>query len=359
MHRELRSDGGRVTLVGPMPPPTNGQSVVFSHIVMEFRRHIRELRIVNTGDGESRGWVGLFLKLGRAVASCWAALQADATYVAVKAGYGMWLTTAVACFARLRGARIFLHHHSYAYVRRRQFRMVVLTRVAGRDAYHIVLSRLMDVQLRQVMPEIQRTLIVGNAALVDGSLVELPLKWERNLTLGHLSNLSAEKGIAEVVDLAVALKAEGIRAGLIIGGPAVDNESSEHIDRASRELGELFEYRGPLAGASKQRFFSDITHFAFPSRYEHEAMPLVLYEALAAGVVCIATRQGVIAEQLEGSPALLAENSASFVQDVLPALGDGRVSYSSALKCRETYLSALAESVGELEDLIETVKLGS
>jgi glycosyltransferase involved in cell wall biosynthesis len=343
----------RLTLIGPMPPPITGKSAVTHHIASEISPRFAEVRIADTSEGKSPKWVLPFVKLRRTASAMWAIRGSDAVYIAANTGQGMWLSAALAALARREGASLFLHHHSYSYVRKRKLRMVALTRAAGPAAHHILLSRIMVSDLLAVMPEIRRTLVVGNAGLVDRSLQDLPLKVDGGeLVLGHLSNLCLDKGIAEVVDLAVALQQSGTRVRVIVGGPTVDARSQTHLDRAAAELGELFEYRGPLTGAAKRAFLKEITHFVFPSRYVHEAAPLVLFEAMAAGVVCVATRWGSIPEQLAGSPGVLAHNADSFVEEMLPMLVGTSVSASASHESREAYMRALSESENQLSGLV-------
>lgn len=338
----------RLTLIAQMPPPINGQSVVMGHMASALAPHFAHMRIADIGVGEAVGWRRPFVKLRRFALAWWLIWGSDAVYAAVNVDRGMWLTTATAGLARLVGARMFLHHHSYAYVRARKSRMVALARIAGRHAYHIVLSPSMANDLRGAMPEIRSPLVIGNAGLVDKKLLGLAPKPNGDLVLGHLSNLTLEKGIAEVVDLAIALNRAGTRARLVVGGPVADQACRLHLDRAARELGALFDYRGPLTGAAKHGFFDEITHFVFPSRYVHEAVPLVLYEAMAAGAVCVATRQGAIPEQLEGSPGILAESADSFVREALPSLIGASASSTVSRQSRQAYLRALGESEKQL-----------
>jgi glycosyltransferase involved in cell wall biosynthesis len=311
------------------------------------------MRIANTSEGDAAWWLRPIVKLWRSATAWWSVRGSDAVYISVNNGQGMWLTTAAAGLARLAGARLFLHHHSYAYVRERKARMVALTRIAGPCAHHVVLSHSMASDLCDVMPEIRRLFVIGNAGLVDSQLLHLPLKPDGGeLVLGHLSNLSLEKGIAEVVDLASALHRAGIPVRLIVGGPISDRQSRLQLDRAARELGELFEYRGLVTGEAKHTFFEEITHFIFPTRYVHEAVPLVIYEAMAAGAVCVATRQGSIPEQLAGSPGVLAKTPDSFVEETLPVLVDAPVSAAISEKSRQAYLRALSESERQLADFV-------
>jgi glycosyltransferase involved in cell wall biosynthesis len=327
--------------------------MVMSHMVSELTPHFSQMRLADISAGAAVGWLRPVVKLRRSASAWWAIPRSDAVYIAVKAGHGMWLTTVAAGLARLTGTRVFLHHHSYAYVRERKPRMVALTRAAGPNAHHIVLSKSMACDLSSVMPELPRPLVIGNAGLVDRTLLELPLKADgSDLVLGHLSNLSLEKGIAEVVELACALHQSGTRVRLVVGGPTVDGETRPHIERAALALGELFEYRGLMTGDTKRAFFEEITHFVFPTRYVHEAVPLVIYEAMAAGAVCVTTRQGSIPEQVEGSPGVLAQSADSFVEETLPVLVDASASTAAAQESRQAYVRALAESERELADFV-------
>lgn len=343
----------RLTLVGPMPPPVNGQSVVMGHMTRVLGQHFTRMRVADTGDGGASGRLLPVVKVWRSLAAWRCVPGSDAVYLAVKADHGMWLTTATAVLARLVGARVFLHHHSYAYVRERKLRMVALTRAAGPRARHIVLAASMADDLTVAMPEIGAPLVVGNAGLVNTTLLEAPLRTDGGeLVLGHLSNLSLAKGIAEVIDLAVALRDGGTATRLIVAGPAVDGEARAHLDRADRELGDAFDYRGPLRGDRKHQFFSEITHFVFPTRYVHEAVPLVLYEAMAAGAVCVSTAQGAMAEQVRDSPGLLADGTESFVEQALPLLAGASASSVASAQSRLAYRRALADSERQLADLV-------
>lgn len=348
-----RPPAARLLLAGPLPPPLHGQSVVMSEMVTELSRHFPQVRIVDTGERGSSSWVQPIVKAwGSACTAFWSGAGPETVYIAVKAGKGMWLNAIAAGLARRAGARIFLHHHGYLYVQERQPRMVALSRAAGSSAHHIVLSSSMKNDLKAAMPEIDRILVLNNARWIDPSLLKLPLKSDGDeLVLGHMSNLSVAKGIVEVVDLAVALKNTGNPTRLVLGGPAQHQDAIAQINRASHELGPLFEYRGPITGEKKPAFFNDVTHFVFPSH--NEAVPLVLYEALAAGTICLTTKVGSIPEQMIESPAILANNPGSFVGEVLPRLISVPPTAEASRKARSAYVRALDDSEAQLAHLIE------
>lgn len=346
----------RLVMVGPLPPPVNGQSVVMSHMVRHMASQFPGLRVADDGAGRSSGLLGIAVKIGRSLGGVWAVRRARVAYIAVKADRGMWLTSLTVAAARLVGARILLHHHSYAYVRERTRRMVALTRIAGPNARHVVLAHVMDRDLRRQLPEVRHTVVIDNAALVDDVLTRVPLRDDgAERVLGHLSNLHLDKGIAEVVDLAIALHEAGSPSRLVVGGPVVDGESRRHLERAADALGPHFDYRGPLDGESKCSFFADITHFVFPSRYVHEAVPLVLYEAMAAGAVCVATDHGAIAEQLAGSPAVVVDDIEAFVDQTLPVLLTRTTSRSDSRAARDAYLDARRIAQDQLDGLTDLI----
>lgn len=339
----------RLTLIGPMPPPLNGQSVAMAHMVSALRRHFPHATVVDSSAGHIRR--GTFM--------AWKSLYfSDIVYIAVKAGRGMWLTTLAAAASRIAGAQVVLHHHSYDYIRTRRRRMVALVRAAGPRSRHIALSEVMADDLCKTMPEIRDCVVLGNACLIDAELLDTPVKESQaEIVLGHLSNLTAGKGIAEVIDLAVALRRLRGDIRLIVAGPVSDSESQLQIDRATRELGDIFDYRGALAGDAKRQFFTDISHFVFPTDYAHEAVPLVLYEAMAAGVVCVATRRGAIPEQLAGCPALLADDQRTFVEQVVAPLERSATSRDVSRTCKDSYRKALSESEAQMTSLIASLRL--
>lgn len=339
----------RLAVFGPLPPPVHGQTEVTARILEHLRARVPDAVVVDTN--ATRG-------LGSRLASLWRVVRnlrvvrADVVYVAVKAGRGMSTSAFIAGLAHREGARVVLHHHSYALIDSVNGRSRRLMRAAGPDAVQVVLSESMAQGLRNAYPAAGRVAVVGNAITVDASLADVPLRVDDDEpVLGHLSNLSRDKGIVETVDLAIALRDAGHPMRLLIAGSPWDAVATAQIARAVRELGPLFEHLGPVTGDAKVDFFGRITHFVFPTSYAHEAAPLVLYEAMAAGAVCATTRQGSIPEQVSGAPALLADTAATFVGSLLPVLASSRVTASDSERSRDAFSQALARSRIELESL--------
>lgn len=305
----------KLLYVGPLTPPIHGKQIATKMLAESLAARGVQIAAVDISEGNRSTRLG---RLARKVRGHLAALAkvigtVSPVYVSVNAGGGMWLTTLVALAARLMGRRILLHHHSYDYVRERRFRMAALSSVAGRGAFHIVLGKRMADQLAQTVPNLGPTLVLNNAGMIDQTLTQLEHPAQKSIVLGHLSNLTADKGVADVVRVAIAARRSGLDCRLVLAGPTKDARAHEAIALAEAELGTAFEYRGAVYGADKRRFFADITHFVFPTRYSHEASPLVLLEAMAAGVPCVATARGCIPDDLGTGGGLAIDEAGDFV----------------------------------------------
>lgn len=351
----------KVLVVGPLPPPVNGQGGATLAFVNELERAGTKVARVNTSVGGSQSRVvQLACKVLRNVRAVFVVLGGKSpVYISSLAGPGMWLTVAVCLAARVRHRSQVLHHHSFDYVRERRPRAVALVRAAGPAATHVILGSAMESGLRSVLPELPATFELNNAGLIDPELVTISHSPSNRLVLGHLSNLSSDKGIDEVFRLATSLHEQGIDARLVIAGPAEDDIARKTIELATEQLGSAFTYMGPVAGDKKREFFQEITHFVFPTQYRNEAAPLVLLEAMASGVTCIASNRGCIAEQLEGSGGIAVPVDADFVTeatDFLKAEISSPGPHQQSVRARTRYLELRDDYLREITELISIVR---
>ena len=68
------------------------------------------------------------------------------------------------------------------------------------------------------------------------------------------------------------------------------------LKQYSDSFPEQFFYLGSLYGSQKQAWFNQIDLFLFPSKYNNEAYPLVLIEAIHANAVILTTPIGCLCE---------------------------------------------------------------
>jgi glycosyltransferase involved in cell wall biosynthesis len=108
-----------------------------------------------------------------------------------------------------------------------------------------------------------------------------------SLVIGHLANLSYEKGTIDLIQAATKLWVDGLKFALVLAGPTMAN-----FRRFCTTLSRPADIRplGVLDDAGKRDFFSGIDVFALPSR--SDSFGLVLLEAWANGVPNIVYRAG-------------------------------------------------------------------
>jgi glycosyltransferase involved in cell wall biosynthesis len=129
-----------------------------------------------------------------------------------------------------------------------------------------------------------------------------------------LGNLSLDKGLDTVLALFRGLRREGLPVRLALAGPAAGPAEARLIADAQTEFGSELTYVGPVYRADKDAFLHRLDAFLFPSRYANEAQPLVLFEAMAAGVPVIATERGCVGDDVTRDSGLVVADEAAYLE---------------------------------------------
>lgn len=226
-------------------------------------------------------------------------------YIGGSGGLGLLYQSVVVLAARLRAAPILFHHHSGRYMNKNYLPAVALRVVCGGRVEHVVLSELMETGIRASFPRSEKIHIWSNACHVEPggrtATAQSPSEQasRRPILFGHLSNLSLEKGLVDVIDVLRVATEIGIHATLTMGGPLAGTQEAELVQRAKADFGDRFSYQGPLDPEQIQKFMAPLDVFLFPTRYVHEAEPLVVLEAAAAGVPTIAAGNPSVRDLVE------------------------------------------------------------
>ena len=273
--------------------------------------------------------------------------RSRALYMPVLAGRGTLVTIALTGLARLRGVPVTLHHHSFAYLDRRWRSMALLARVAGPATEHVVLCPAMARGLHGLYG-VQRTRVLGNAAFVAPPAGS-PEACDRPLTLGFVGALSREKGLDAFLKLA-RRTAPDVRA--LVAGPKVDGDAEVLLAAASRELGDGLIRRA--ASDDRDALFAGIDVLVLPSRYRHEAQPLVVLEALARGIPVIAAGRGCLPGMARPCALTVWPRGAAFAPAAERALARLTPKLAKAQgEARALYDALAAESAGALAVLAD------
>jgi glycosyltransferase involved in cell wall biosynthesis len=118
------------------------------------------------------------------------------------------------------------------------------------------------------------------------------------VVIGHLANLSAEKGSIDLVRAAAELVRRGVAIRLVLAGPAMPS-FHRFLERTGRP--DWLTVPGPLTEAGKRDFFAGIDAFALPSR--SDSFGLVFLEAWANRLPVIGYRAGGVADVIRHEEA--------------------------------------------------------
>jgi len=300
----------RVVAVGPVPPPVQGAAATTEALTAHLAA-ISDLRFFNNAIG-AKGpapWRAL-VKLGRTVRAALGTLihargKGRALYIVLDGGLGLIYNIIIVALARLGHYRLFMHHHSYAYINAPSWLMAILTAIAGPKATHVTLCSAMGKALADGYPGVRHVLVLTNAALIERAAALPPAPRQGTLTLGFLSNLILEKGVDTVIDITRRARDQGHDVRLILAGGAPDGEVAALIRAAEAELGPAIEVLGNLQDNDKAAFFARLDLFALPTRYVNEAEPRVVIEALFHGIPVMVPSRGCLEELVAGGAGIV------------------------------------------------------
>lgn len=310
----------RLSMVGAFPPPMHGMAAVNAAVRDRLQAAGFELQVMDIAASNlQRGLLARLSRLPRIFRALTSLTfgrgrRGQTLYMSVSGGFGQVYELLFAAVGRMRGMRLYLHHHSYAYLDCRSRIAKALMAMAGGDALHVVLSPGMACRLQTQYPQVRRAVAVSNAALLLGGVNKVPKIRGQLNTIGFLSNLAAEKGVFTFLDLCSALQARGLGLRCLLAGPFQDAATEKAVRQRLTGLRNV-EYLGSLYGVEKARFYAGIDALLFPTQYVNEAEPLVIHEAMAAGVPVISNARGSIAEVVNRSCGLVVALNGDFVAD--------------------------------------------
>lgn len=295
-------------LIGPTPPPFHGvavavQTLLQSCVVEQFRVwHLdladrRGIQHVNKPDMHD---VSLFVKqwlrlLGMLACGC-----PTLTYLVLsQSTIGFLRDSFLIWPSYLRGSHIVLHLHGGNF----------------RDWLH-GRSWLMKVYVQTILKRVTRVIVLGETlkfqfeGLVEHSrivVVANGIEWEdsrfhRKVTdsrsrhrILHLSTLSHLKGalvLIEAIPLVVRRRRD---VEFVFAGPWSHAEDKQWAEQfiAQQDIAKYIRFSGQVDGEEKRSLFSSADIFVFPG-VQQEGQPLVVLEAMAAGLPVIFTDRGCL-----------------------------------------------------------------
>ncbi len=326
----IQSRGPSLIVCAQLPPPVDGLAFASQRMVEAMTAAGASVSLFNMSGGEHMGARFYFNRIWRSLRAAVAVItvmspQTRFVYMPISAGLSLFFNIIIAACARIRGKRIILHHHSFSYLDAHDGLVALLLRVAGPETVHIVLCDCMRTKLECVYGKIGNSIGLSSdfySPLNTGDFTSRAKKDDTTVVMGHLSNLSIEKGLDLCIDLHRRLIERGDAVKLVIGGPCLTVDAERILQRAQVEFPESLSYLGPLDGRAKDSFYRLIDVFLFPTRYRIEADPIVVSDAQAYGLATIAFSRGCLAERINDSVGIAVPPESDFVQAVVKRIPD-------------------------------------
>jgi glycosyltransferase involved in cell wall biosynthesis len=353
----------QVVLIGAFPPPLHGVSFVNAEIQKSLlQSNITPFLINIAPHSLERKWyvrlsriTTIFLGLHTFLQVLMPGKKVN-VYIGLSGGYGQIYESLFIILARIFRSRLFLHHHSYAYLNRKYLPSTILTNLAGSDATHIVLCQDMETQLRDKYKSVGNTFVLSNIVFTQVQSIQNDpnpcLK-----TIGFLSNISPAKGIFEFLDAIKQLEQEGIEYQALIAGPFQDEVIEKEVKERLSTINNAI-YVGAKYGDEKLEFFKSLDLLLFPTKYANEAEPITIYEAMSFGIPVISFGRGCIGCTINPSVGLIVEQSADFTTSAVTQIKAWQSSPSSFQEIIANTLENFSQNHKNNQDkLIEILKL--
>jgi glycosyltransferase involved in cell wall biosynthesis len=296
MKRTTDDRSRRITFIGALPPPVTGMTAM-SEVIVNALRQGGPVRCFNWSRG--RHLSGLRWKIARILGASSSFVKiffgrrprGGVIYYPLSSGWGWLYDVAILAAARLRGYQVVVHHHVYSYIDRRDWRIALLNRILGPRSIHVVHCEQMKRDFLAQYPIDAEFLFVPPTIVTQHPHV-LPRNDHKRFTLGFMSNLTLAKGLDCAMETYDQLTGAGRNVSLILAGPCHNATERRMLEEFVAKRPDQVEYRGPVYGEEKGRFFADIDVFLLPTRTE--SWGIVLTEALATNCPVISCRRGCV-----------------------------------------------------------------
>jgi glycosyltransferase involved in cell wall biosynthesis len=300
----------RLLLIGPTPPPYHGVAVAISHLLMS--RLTDEFDITHLELADRRGiahvnkpdWHDVLLFI-RQWFSLWRLLltrRPQVVYLVISqttVGFirdSFWIWPSL-----LLGAKVVTHLHGGAlrewYATRWHVMRAYVRLVLGTVSKMIVLGESLRGIFSGLLPDDRVTVVPNGVDLLWGEPEREPLYGTRPWRILHLNTLNRMKGTLVLLAAIPTVLRHRRDVAFVFAGSwshALHREVAEWYI-AQHRLEPYVTFVGEVTGLEKHTLLRSADVFVFPS-IQQEGQPLVVLEAMAAGLPIVFTNQGCLRE---------------------------------------------------------------
>lgn len=304
-------------IIGPTPPPYHGvavaiQTLLQSDLVKRFRAsHLdladrRGIQHVNKPDLHDvmlfiRQWMKL---VGMMIETC----PAVSYLVLSQSTIGFLRDSLLIWPAYLRGSRVVIHLHGGNFrswfLNRSWFMQIYVKAVLRRVARAIVLGESLKSQFDGLIDDKRVTVVPNGIAWHGASSNQAVPRLQSRFHILHLSTLSHLKGALVLLQAIPLVICHRTNVEFIFAGPWSHAEDKEWAENFiwRQQIERYVSFSGQVDAAEKRTLFDTSDIFVFPG-VQQEGQPLVVIEAMAAGMPVIYTDRGCLRDTVPDGEA--------------------------------------------------------
>jgi glycosyltransferase involved in cell wall biosynthesis len=297
-----------ILVIGPTPPPFHGVAVAIqalldstiadrfrvSHLDLADRRGIQHVNKPDLHDVVLflQQWLRLISMLFHACPTLTYLVLSQTTIGFLRDSLLIWLSY-------LRGSHIVLHLHGGNFrdwfVRCSWFMKLYVQIVLRRVTRVIVLGESLKCQFDGLVDRRKIAVVSNGIDWKDSCLPRKVAASSFRYRILHLSTLSHLKGalvLMEAIPLVIRRRRD---VEFVFAGPWSHTEDKEWAEKyiSQHDIADHIRFSGQVDGDGKRSLFDSADLFAFPG-VQQEGQPLVILEAMAAGLPVIFTNRGCL-----------------------------------------------------------------
>ena len=295
-------------IIGPTPPPYHGVAVAIQtllhssiseqfnvvHLELADRRGIQHVNKPDLHD------VGLFLRQWVKLVSMQFQVSPSLTYLVLsQTTIGFFRDSLLIWPAYLRGSHIVLHLHGGNihdwFLGRSWFMKAYVRAVLSRTTRIIVLGDSLKSQFDGLVDTRHLAVVPNGIEWKDSGSFAREVCRRYQYRILHLSTLSHLKGALVLIQAIPSVVTHRKNLEFVFAGPWSHLEDKQWADQfiAQHDIGQYIRFTGQVEGDQKQVLFESSDIFVFPG-VQQEGQPLVVIEAMAAGLPVVFTDRGCL-----------------------------------------------------------------
>lgn len=294
----------KILVIGPEPPPLTGMELATRALVHEARRADIAVVRVDTSDaddelGNRARWTprNIRVAFGHLLRAAQGTLRRDvgAVYVPIAQEFpALFRDIAFVGLGLVARKPVLVHLHGgkFAdfYARAGRFQRLLVRTSIGRSRVGIVLTEQLRPELECVLPPSRVAVVPNGIDLPELDGVVRAERRDGNVHVLFLSSLFLWKGILLFIQAFAGACAELPSLRASVAGDWPSNRERDEVLGLVRELGlgDAITFVGKVDGAEKTALFHEADIFCFTS-VVREGQPLVILEAMAAGLPVVAS----------------------------------------------------------------------